>query len=290
MKQNTVFLRFFALVLLTAVLSAGCESGSPGETAAASCESGDAVEPAAAGFAERIAGSYYACGAETEGEPDVFLEIYFIDGHLIAEADETYAAYWAMELIPSDEADLYRTESDTLQVTAFTFSGFSDFGEYWPESEQYTISITGEGVDFAPADGTTVSYFRDDTPEPQHDPERYREILGEGTAAVKDAGLAGGWKAETEDGTGIFLRIEENGVLRCLCKRDGEPVRVHIGLAAVDAERTTLTGMTERVGWAEMPWNDTIGYAIGTDGRLTLDAPEDCGMLPGGMKIVFEKQ
>jgi len=276
MKHNTVFFRFFLLVLLTAVLSAGCESGISGE-------------PAEAGFAERIAGTYYTCGEGTDGEPDVCLEIYFIDGHLIAEADETYAAYWAMELIPTDEADLHRPESDTLQVTAFTFSGFSDFGEYWPESEQYTLRITGEGVDFTSADGVTISYLRDDTPEVQHDPERYREVLGEGTGAA-DAGLVGRWKAETEDGTGISLRVEENGVLYCLCKRDGESVRMHIGLAAVDAERTTLTCMTERVGWADMPWNDVVGYALGTDGRLTLDVPEDCGMLPSGMKIVFEKQ
>ncbi len=268
--KRRIFYSF--ILLLTAALLFGCASA-------------DNHVPDEPSLAEQLIGRYYGYVSGDTEEPDTYLDIYFINGYLIAEAKETYAAYWAMEMTPMDEADLYSTTADTMQITARCFSGFSDSGEYWPESETYTLHMTDSGVDFTSADGSTVSYIRDDTLEAQHDPERYREpLFGETDAEYPDH-LIGEWYGETPDGTGISLKMDDGGTVRCLSKRAGEPVCVHIGLAVFDAENAVLISMTERVGWSTMPWYDTVGFVLDDAGNLTLDTPEDCGILPAGQII-----
>ncbi|MBE6613750.1 MAG: hypothetical protein E7631_00415 [Ruminococcaceae bacterium] len=237
-----------------------------------------AVEPVTA---ERLVGRYRGADRENHADGDIYLEIYRIDDLLIAEARETYAAYWAMELVPLPGQDPFGTAADTVQVTAWTFSGFSGMGAYWPDTETYTLHITDTGLDITDAAGETESYIRDDTLEPQHTPERYREAL-DGACPV---GIRGEWTAAAEDGADIFLRLDEDGTILCLYKREGEPVSVHIGLAACGEEEGSLSCITERIGWADMPWFDTILFSTETDGGLLLKTPDTCGLLPPGQEI-----
>jgi len=268
--KRRIFYSF--IILLTAALLFGCASA-------------DNHIPDEPSLAERLVGRYCGYVSGNTDEPDIYLDIYFINGYLIAEAKETYAAYWAMEMIPMDESDLYSTAANTMQINAHFFSGFSNFGEYWPESETYTLCITESGVDFISDDGSTISYVRDDTLEIQHDPEQYREpLIGENNVEYPEH-LIGEWYGETADGTGIYLKMDNGGTVRCLSKRADEPVCVHIGLAVFDAESAVFTSMTERVGWSTMPWYDTVGFVL-EDGTLILDTPEDCGILPAG-QIIF---
>ena len=287
MISNMKRILFFSfLMLLTAVLFVSCASGSSDGTD----ETVNTPLDADKGFAERLVGKDYRYVSGDTDEPDTYLDIYFINGFLIAEAKEPYAAYWAMEMIPADEDDLYSTTSDTMQVIAFFFSGFSNFGEYWSETEIYTLRITESGVDFTSADGSTVNYIRDDTLEAQHDPERYREpLIVENDAEYSDS-MIGEWYGETADGTDIYLKIENDGTIQCLSKCAGEPVSLHIGLAVIDAENTVLTSMTERVGWSTMPWIDTVSMMLENDGHLILDTREDCGILPSACRLTFTRQ
>jgi len=242
MKHRIIF---SFLTLLTAVLLFGCTSADNNIPA-------DDNVPNVPSLAERLVGKYYGYVSGDTDEPDTYLDIYYINGFLIAEAKETYAAYWAMEMTPLDETDFSGILSDTMEVTALYYSGFSNFGEYWPETEIYTLHITESGVDFLSADGSTVSYIRSDTLEAQHDPERYRDtLIGESNTDYPDL-LTGEWFGVTTDGTAVYLHVESGGIIRCLSKRTGEPVNVHIGMAVQHTETSSLISMTERVGWSTM--------------------------------------
>lgn len=261
--------------ILTAVLCMGCASDQNPNTPC---------------LAERLVGRYCRYGTDTAEEPEMYLDIYFLNGLLIAEGMETQAAYWAMELIPQEEADLYSTESDTIQVEAHIFSGFSNFGEYWPEKETYNIYINDTGVDFTPAKGNTVHYIRDDTLEPQHNPERYRETLASGEEIAVPERLCGIWKGETDNGANVYLTIRTDGTMQCLYKQPGEPVRLRIGLMAVDQDQAVLTCITEQVGWAMMPYEDTVRFTWSEDGSLLLHTTESCAILPCGETVSMQKQ
>lgn len=270
------------IALLTATLLAGCAFGD----GAAVSDSEKLPEPEEAGFAERIEGKYYGCTHENGDEPDTYLDIYFINGYLIAEVSETYAAYYAMELTTGDEAELYDTETSSVQVAALFFSGFSNFGEYWYESTVYTLTLTEYGVDFVSADGRTVSYTRDDTREAQHLPERYREVLlAEGGTDCPE-NMLGDWYASAGGRTEIFFRLEDGGRLLCIVKEPGEPIRLRIGLGWVNGDDGGLTVYSEQVGWANMSYRDSVEFAFVGE-ELTVYTSEDCVILPSDTKIVL---
>jgi len=275
---------FCLLLILAAMVLAGC-TADPGTIPV---ESEDVLYETGESLAQRLVGSY--CGpvsAET-GEPDIFLEISYFGGYLIAEAKETYAAYWAMELTPTNETALYSTAADSLEVQAAWFSGFSNNGAYWPQTELYTLQLTESGVDFISADGSVQSYIRDDTLEKQHDSEQYREMLAAEDGAVYPDRLIGTWCGETADGSEVFLAVGGDGAIQCLYRHEGDPIRVHTGRAVWNADRTVLTLLTERVGWGRMPWFDTVSVDC-TAEQCVLRTQQDCGILPGETDVVLTK-
>lgn len=242
------------------------------------------------GFAKRLVGKYNGCAAGDSGDSAVLLDIYFINGCLLAEVRDPYAAYWAMELIPTDEMALYSTTTDTIQAEARFFSGFSDNGAYWQERETYTLQITEVGVDFTSAGGESVSYIRDDARDAQHLPQQYREALySEGDTEYPDS-LIGLWQGTAADGSQVSFLIEANGIVYSLCQSADQPPRLQVGLAVIDPETAVLTAMTERVGWGSMPYFDTVAITAGEQGELLLDTQSECGILPSGMHLVLQRQ
>lgn len=280
--KRTVFLCILALV--GAALLAGCAFGG---TDGVNETEGVAVTEKKV-LAERICGTYCAALTGDTSEPDTFLDIYFVNGHLVAEISEKYAAYYAMELIVVDEAVLYDTEAWSVNAIARFFSGFSNFGEYFDDSESLTIGLTDVGVNMIRSDGRVESYVRSDPSEAQHDPEIYREMLYAEGGGVSMSVVSGAWSAVTADGTKIYLEFSDDGTAVCLMKRVYEPISIRLGLAAIDRDGKSLILMTERVGWGTMPLYDTLEFGIGDDGTLILKAADDCGVLPSGTEIVFQ--
>ena len=247
----------------------------------------DTAEPEKSPLGERLAGKYRKAGEGSEDEGETFLELYWINGILIAEITQTHAAYLAQELFPTDEDGLYSTSSDAVQAEAYTFSGFSGMGAYWEQTETYTLHLTDDGIDFVSSDGITDHYLRDDSLEPQHPTEPYREPLGIGDDTVFSDAYAGEWTGRTEGGGEVFLRLGEDGTVLCLYKQPGEPICVHTGLRSAADENGNVSCMTERIGWGNMPWFDTVSLSADNDGQLAVKTGEPCGFLPAGETFIL---
>ena len=274
---------------MTAALTVSVLFGSCGETFTTvppvpeNRPEADAAESLADSFAEGLTGIYRS---ESEETGETILQVYRIDGMLIAEAAEEYAAYYATELIPGQPEP---AEDGTLREMTFTacrFSGFSDEGAYWDSGVPVTIALTESGFDMTSADGTVTGYTRDDSTGPHHDPERYTGYFTD----APEASLTGEWTASTETGHTITLRLEEDGDMVWCSKKEGEPVEFHIGLASTDPDTGYLHTVTEKVGWGAMPWMYDMRYSFDADGHLLLENCEAEGLLPADTAVRFRKE
>nr|MBQ4320249.1 hypothetical protein [Clostridia bacterium] len=209
----------------------------------------------------------YTCGSD-ETEDSETLEISYINGSLILEVSEKYAAYYASELINYSPEALDDFNAAEISVTAMTFSGFSDNGKYF-EPENYTITINGyDGITLVYRDGTSKTYTRDDESAPIHNaPSYYTEILG----STADTALTGEW-SYTDGERSLYIIMEENCAFTYCDKRTGEPIDLKTG--AYTAGDGTMTVLAERCGYANMPYNFTFTYSVNED-TLTLTTDEE---------------
>ena len=271
-----------AAVLLAAVLLGGCADRVPvpQETPPETMET--MAEENGISLAERLAGIYRG---ESEENGETILQMYRIGGMLIAEVQEEYAAYHAAELIPADPEILTDPEASEAAVTAYRFSGFSADGAYWEDPETVTVALTESGLTWTEADGSVMEYTRTDSAEPIHTAARYEELPEAFPVPSYDPALTGRWEAEA-DGCRMILRLDEDGTLCWFSKKEGEPVSVHIGVWYIETDSGCLVTVTEKVGWAQMPWmNRTV--CTETDKGLLLKNEEAEGLLPTDGTVEF---
>jgi len=236
-------------------------------------------------FAERLAGRY--TGASDE-EGKIRFEIYWMHDTLIAEAEEEYAAYYAVELIPDDPAVLSDPTAMEAMFTAYFFSGFSAEGAYWDNPGIVTVSLTESGMTWADADGTVMFYIRADSEEPIHPADGMAGFLENPSAHACDPEMSGLWEARTEDGYRMAFQLKDDGKMRWYCKKEGEPVSVCLGFAFTDADSGNLGFLTERVGWSNMPWMHSAKYTL-TEDCLLLENAEEEGLLPVSGAVEFKR-
>ncbi len=266
-----------AAVLLFSVLLSSCEYAPKSPDT----DTGEQTEETTDSFAKQLVGIYKTY-SEENGE--VIMQIYLIQDQLIAEVEEEYAAYYAMEWMAVDSP---KGDNGTAskEFTAYSFSGFSNFGEYWDTVQQITVTLTDAGIEMSAVNGKTTVYTRDEASAPIHVPDKYCELLQD----TADASLAGNWIASADDGYTIFLQLDSVGNMIWCCKKDGEPIELYIGGAAVSSEAGTVQTISERVGWAQMPWQYNFEYSFDADGRLILKNTEPDGLLPTECAVGFIK-
>ena len=215
---------------------------------------------------DKLCGRYTYGSDETEnGET---LEISYINGNLILEVSEHYAAYYVSELTDYDPEVFADFNAAEISVTAMTFSGFSDDGKYW-KPENYTIQINDDsGITLVYEDGTSKTYARNEESPPIHNaPSFYTEILG----TTADPALVGDWSFNDGERS-LYIIIEENCAFTVCDKRINEPIDIKKG--AYTAKDSTITVLAERCGYANMPYNLTFTYAI-NENTLTLITEEE---------------
>lgn len=278
MKKRRIWL---AAALLSSVLLAGC-------VYVPDIQDIDTAEPTdeiSGSFAEQLVGIYKTY-SEENGE--TILQIYQIQNRMIAEVEEEYAAYYAMEWIPVDSQKTDNgTESE--QYTVYTFSGFSDFGAYWDSGRQITVTLTDTGFEMTDENGDLTAYIRDEGAEPIHIFHRYSWFFQEIAAETIPDSIIGEWTGASTDGYTMSLQLDADGSMIWCCKKEGEPISVHIGVAAADRETETIKTVTEKVGWADMPWQYDMEYTFDPDGKLILKNPDFGGLLPGDESVGFIK-
>lgn len=272
---------FITIVLVCSVLYTGC-----GYTPV--IEDTETVQLSAnktVSFAEQIVGIYKTHFDES-GE--TVMQIYLLGDRMIAEAEEEYAAYYAMEWMPAEPKN---TDGDpsSEQFVVYTFSGFSNFGEYWNTVRQITVNKTDTGIEMIDENGVVTAYIRDDTAEPIHTTEQCRSFLSAICDETNDITLHGQWQAVTEDGYTLFLQLDTDGEMIWYCKKESEPIEFHIGVAAQNSEAGTIRTVSERVGWAQIPWRCDFRYTCGSSGQLILENAEADGLLPNDSPIEFIK-
>jgi len=216
-------------------------------------------------LSDKLCGRYTYGSDETEDSET--LEISYINGNLILEVSEHYAAYYASELTDYDPEVFADFNADEITVTAHTFSGFSNEGKYW-EPENYTIKITEDGITLVYGDGSTKSYIRDEESAPIHNPAQYYTEL---TGNIFDTELIGEWKY-TDDSSSLYIIMKENGSYTFCGKQGGEPINISIG--AFSSVDNTLNTICERCGYANMPFFETYAYTLDDD-TLTLTTDQE---------------
>lgn len=243
-----------------------------------------AVPQPSFGFEQRLVGQY-KYNSEENGE--TVLELSLIDGVLIAQVQQAYAAYFAAELIP--EEPVLSDDAREANFTAYAFSGFADEGAYW-EPVRVTLALTQTGVTVTEENAAAVSFLRDDSLNSADSVRRCREILGQIASPDTPAPMQGTWTGETADGSRMFLQLGEDGSLLWSCKTDGSPVSIFIGAAADDQKNHILTIAAERVGWGQVPWIFTLEYAPEKDGGLMLKNSDDGGLIPTKDNVMLSQK
>jgi len=243
------------------------------------------------GFAERLAGRYISDNPEN-GRTD--LEVYWINGTLVAEAKQEYAAYFAAELIPKDSEILCNTTAEKAEFTVYAFSGFSNFGEYFDEIPLVTAALTDSGFAITEANGKTVVFTRDESAKPIHYAERLSEMLSQiADTTGYTNGITGSWTADIAGGYSIALELCGDGSLLLYSKKDGEPIEIYFGVGGI-AKGTAgspdiLTVAAERVGYSEMPYIGEFEFELTGTGLLLLKNNEADGLLPTDDEVAFDK-
>lgn len=272
-----IFLTSCILALI--LLAAGCDAYPVGSTVAETAADTEIADDTDSGtavrtFAQRAEGIYSGYG-DDEGE--ITLQIYLLDGMLLAEVSTERAAYYAFELYAEDPDALYSTDAESAEFMRYSFSGFSMLGEYWDEGELLTLSLTAEGIEICCGDGTCEYYMRDDSLEPIHDAYKYAEHLA--SQPGTDSLPVGTWYGATADGYAVSFTLDAGGGLFLCCKRDGEPVNVRIGTAA-NAGNSVFDSITERVGWGGQPYFCSTGFAVTDENHIQLENCDPDGLIP----------
>lgn len=277
--------RLITAVLLFPLLFGGCvnqtDDPKPPKITDTEPQESESTAENTVSFADRLIGLYKNESVEA-GE--TVIQVYEINNMLIAEADEEFAAYYAMELIPSDAGS--GSDTDEMSFTAYSFSGFSNFGEYWNDGEKIAVKLTPTGFDMTKSDGTVTEYTRDDLLEPIHIPERNADYLEAVTEISHDPSLTGEW-VQSSDGYSMMLRMDSSGNILWCSKKDGEPVSVHIGVSSANPDSGIIVSVSERIGYAEMPYKYDTSYYFNGDGNLVLKNCEPEGLLPTDGEITF---
>jgi len=271
--------RIVTAVLLIPLLFGGCVN----QTDETESQESEIVVENTVSFADRLIGIYRNYSEEA-GE--TVLQVYEIDNMLIAEADEEYAAYYAMELIPADSEVFSGTDADEMSFTAYSFSGFSNYGEYWNDGEKITVKLTPTGFTMTKSDGTVTEYTRDDLLEPIHNSKSNADYLEAVTEFSHDPSLTGEW-IHRSDGCFMMFRLDADGNILWCSKKDGEPVSVHIGVSSANPDSGIIVSVSERIGYAEMPYKYDTSYYFNGDGNLVLKNCEPEGLLPTDGEITF---
>lgn len=291
--MKNIWIRLAAILFCLCIFCGCVGSTQSTETHAAAAPTSDispgetAVPPSVPTFAEQLVGRYLYDSAEN-GE--TVLELYLFDGMLLAEVTQEYAAYYAAELTPVSPAALSGTDRTQAGFTAFPFSGFSDSGAFWEECPQVTVTLCAEGICLTEADGTAVTFLRDETREPTHIADRCAALLPQPSGQPYPDGITGTWTAVTEDGSSILLRLNTDGSLLWYCKQETVPVTVYIGVGSVteDASGCILTLAAERVGYAQMPWLYCLTL-VPTDDGLRIANHDGDGLLPDAEPLLLTK-
>lgn len=237
-------------------------------------------------FAKQLVGRYRN---ESEENGETVLEIYWICDTLIAEAEQEYAAYFAAELLPDDPAVLQSTAAESAVFTAYGFSGFSGFGEYWKEAPSVTVTLTQTGLTVTEKNGSDIVFTRDDALESIHIPERYRSDSPDKASAAYPETVLGTWMSETPDGCTMMLWLNDDGTLLWYSKTEGTPVSVYMGMGNAEEDEGLIAVTVERIGWSAMPWLYTMEYEWDETGNLLLRNREDDGLLPVNESIAFKQ-
>ncbi len=272
---------FFSAVLVCAVLCAGCVNTPAVEDTESVCLADEKTDF----FPEQIVG-IYKTHSDEKGE--TIMQIYLLCDRLIAEVEEEYAAYYAMEWVAVDSQN---TGSDISgqRFAVYTFSGFSNLGSYWDTVSRITVTPTDTGLEIIDEAGVVTAYIRDDAAEPIHTTEQCRSFLSAICDETNGITLHGQWKAVTEDGYTLFLQLDTDGKMIWCCKKEGQPIEFYIGVAAENPETGILCTVSERVGWAQMPWRYDFRYTVDSNERLILENAEADGLLFDGSPIEFIK-
>jgi len=267
------------LLLLTAALLLSFSAGGCNDPSSPVPEQVPVEEkiPSPPSFVEQLVGRYRY---NSEENGDILLELYHINGMLIAEADEEYAAYFAAELFPVDSAIAEKPAAMSAAFTVYPFSGFSNSGMYWEEKPRIIISKTESGIRIIEEDNTNIDFIRDNATEPLHTVGKYAELLPPSEETVFPPEICGVWTADYFSKCKILLCLQQDGTLLWYCKEDGEPVFVYFGAASADAETGTLTIIAERVGYAAMPFFFTLEYELTDTDLLLLKNVDTDALLP----------
>ena len=235
-------------------------------------------------LAERLEGIYR--GEGNDGE--IILQIYWIDDRLIAEIEEEYAAYYAMELFWTDADLIYSDSATEAEFYSFSFSGFSGFGEYFEENEKLGVALTDSGLDQT-KDGNITAFVRDEFAQPIHIYDRYSEFFYEEKPEKHYPDkLIGKWHSVSADGHGIYLCLEENGSFTWCEKQENQPIRMYTGLGLLEEETQSLRLVCERVGYASMPFQYTLKCSIDRE-RIHLEGTENEDPILPGAEAVFTR-
>ncbi|MBQ7175111.1 MAG: hypothetical protein IJR62_06600 [Lachnospiraceae bacterium] len=208
-------------------------------------------------------GNLYAFGGNAIGEPE-------------SEELELYS-FWAMEIFPENQDDLFSTDSDELKAGIMSFSIMSNFGKYWDPPSVGTIRWTKEGIGFEGFDSSFP--FSGGTPaRPFTLDERVADTFPylNQHAVVPASELMGFWK-ETNSDVPVYLEFTEDGNVLIYRKDIGSEVRFGCGGYQVSGE-SEIEGMMNLLGSGTMPNAFTVGLKQNGD-TLTIDTGSDAGEL-----------
>lgn len=166
---------------------------------------------------EKLCGTYVI---NPQSEEETTLDIYLVDGKLMAEFADMYS-YWAEELYPLSDDDLYEVGTDEITLIALPYDGNSFTGCYWSLSYVREIEIRENGISTTVEGRPTAFYERTD---PYDDVSYLREYFED--AEIGEAPL-GKWRGQyvdsdynyhtlylelNKDGTMYFLDRDEIGI------------------------------------------------------------------------------
>lgn len=202
-------------------------------------------------------GNLYAFGTDSIEEGDSLSTFYF----------------WAMEIIPDNEADLFSNELDKLSIGIESFSIMTNVGEYWGYPSCGSICLTDDGIVFEdfdssfPFDGDGIGAVF--TPD-----ERVEDTFPyvESDIDQDTSDIAGLWiQKDTE--YPVFIELTEDNVITIYKKEPG--VKVEFGRGNYEiTDDGKLTASLNLLGSGGMP--SEIGADIKEDDKaLSLSFAED---------------
>ncbi|MCR5263333.1 MAG: hypothetical protein K6D94_05625 [Clostridiales bacterium] len=246
----------------------------------------DDTEPAGLIVLDMITGLYSDPNNGFGGDETVtdYTEIRHICDLVISETNNMFD-YYAEEIYFDDPDTLFRPYTADyaimgIPVTVKRFSGFSMAGKYWDEPEKYTLFIADDRLFFKSADGGS-DFIRTRDPEA----ERYHSFDSMMAAydsyynagdisdpsLLRPAELCGEW-VRGFDGGYSYLSLESSGSYTFMQKINGVPAKAFVGVWG--ASDGLITVLSEQLGWGGQPYDGSMTYDIGEDGKLILSETE----------------